>query len=170
MKKLFIGSSREGLLYARKLKAMLNTKLKKYNIRCILWEDKGVFSLNKTTIENLCHVAENIKGSKEDGSDKGYAVMLMTPDDKIDTRNEVHYVARDNVIFELGLFIGYLGRSHVCCAIPSNKKIKMMSDWNGVNNARYQYLRKPQKDKLGMMLADVVEQIVMHIDRQEQGK
>ena len=59
----------------------------------------------------------------------GFAIVLLTPDDAgslQDDENDLSPRARQNVIFELGFFIGRLGREHVCALtkgeveIPSN--------------------------------------------------
>ena len=52
----------------------------------------------------------------EQESDVGYAIALFTPDDIGGLRdgNEERLRARQNVIFELGYFVGHLGRSQVC--------------------------------------------------------
>ena len=59
----------------------------------------------------------------------GFAIVLLTPDDAgslQDDENDLSPRARQNVIFELGFFIGRLGREYVCALtkgeveIPSN--------------------------------------------------
>jgi len=53
----------------------------------------------------------------EHHSDVGFAVVLLTPDDMgypKDTPSEVKPRTRQNVVLELGYFIGRLGRSSVC--------------------------------------------------------
>jgi predicted nucleotide-binding protein len=37
-----------------------------------------------------------------------FGIFVFTPDDEIHTRGELKPVARDNVVFEAGLFIGKL--------------------------------------------------------------
>jgi predicted nucleotide-binding protein len=64
-------------------------------------------------------------------SDIGFAIILMTPDDVggLDG-GEQHRRARQNVIFELGFFIGKLGSERVA-ALVSNE-VERPSDFEGV--------------------------------------
>lgn len=71
-------------------------------------------------------------------SDVKYAIVLLTPDDygfradelkKADTDRQGQFRARQNVIFELGFFIGRLGRQSVCCLF---KDIELPSDITGL--------------------------------------
>ena len=164
MKEVFIGCSGEGLVYAQKLKELLNKRLQKYNIRCILWNDDGVFPVGKTTIESLYKKACELKNNE------GYAIMLMTPDDKIEFRGQVRYAPRDNVVFELGLFLGFLGRNRTYCIAPFNNQIKMMSDWFGVTNATYKFARRPKAESVEERLNSAVNRIVKTIDGVERPK
>ena len=53
----------------------------------------------------------------------------MTPDDIGYLANEesfAKYRARQNVVFELGYFIGKLGRTHVVAIVDNNDAWKMM--------------------------------------------
>ena len=69
-----------------------------------------------------------------DHSDVGLAVVLLTSDDKggLISESSEHYRprARQNVIMELGFFLGRLGRERVA-AIYSND-VEMPSDYTGV--------------------------------------
>ena len=63
----------------------------------------------------------------------GFAVVLLTPDDKCSSRAEEgknSFRARQNVIFELGYFIGRLGRSRTCALFKGD--IEIPSDYDGV--------------------------------------
>lgn len=65
-------------------------------------------------------------------SDVGYAIVLLTPDDVgglAATPSELSPRARQNVVFELGYFIGKLGR-HRVCALYSG--VELPSDFSGV--------------------------------------
>ena len=64
----------------------------------------------------------------------GFAVVLLTPDDiggsKSDSHEKLKLRARQNVILELGLFLGRLGRKRVC--ILYQKEVEIPSDYQGV--------------------------------------
>ena len=71
-------------------------------------------------------------------SDVNYAIVLLTPDDygmkadelkKAEGERQGEFRARQNVIFELGFFIGRLGRQSVCCLF---KNVEVPSDINGL--------------------------------------
>jgi predicted nucleotide-binding protein len=71
----------------------------------------------------------------EDYADVGFAVVLLTPDDvgasgRIADREELGSRARQNVIFELGYFIGRLGRKRVCALYIEG--VEIPSDYDGV--------------------------------------
>jgi predicted nucleotide-binding protein len=42
-----------------------------------------------------------------------FAILVLTPDDLTQSRGKQQPSPRDNVVFELGLFIGALGRDRV---------------------------------------------------------
>ena len=69
-----------------------------------------------------------------DYSDVSYAVVLFTADDiggsKATPKEELNSRARQNVIFELGYFIGRLGREKVCALHESG--VEILSDYQGV--------------------------------------
>ena len=66
-------------------------------------------------------------------SDVGFAVVLLTPNDIGYLKEESEQTeerARQNVIFELGYFVGKLGRGKVC--LLQKGKIDIPSDYSGV--------------------------------------
>ena len=85
----------------------------------ILHEQK---SENKTIIEKI-----------EANSDVKFAIVLLTDDDegKAIKEKDLKPRARQNVIFEMGYFIGLLGRKNVCCLI-NNNKIEKPNDISGI--------------------------------------
>ncbi len=67
----------------------------------------------------------------ENAADVGFAIVLLTPDDVGGlTNSELQPRARQNVVFELGYFIGNLGRNHVAALIKDN--VEIPSDISGV--------------------------------------
>ncbi len=66
-------------------------------------------------------------------SDVGYAFVLLTPDDVGGKRGQDNYLAsraRQNVVFEFGLFTGRLTRKRVCCLHSGD--VELPSDLNGL--------------------------------------
>ncbi len=69
----------------------------------------------------------------EQHSDVGFAVVLLTPDDighPKDKPTEPKPRARQNVVLELGYFIGILGRARVCALLKGD--IEIPTDFAGV--------------------------------------
>ena len=65
-------------------------------------------------------------------SDVGYAIVLLTPDDFGRTKSEANETprARQNVILELGYFLGHLGRQRVIAVLKD--EVDIPSDYMGV--------------------------------------
>ncbi len=69
----------------------------------------------------------------EDNSDVGFAVVLLTPDDigaPKEKKDQPRLRARQNVILELGYFMGKLGRGRVCALYKEG--VEIPSDYQGV--------------------------------------
>jgi CAP12/Pycsar effector protein, TIR domain len=71
---------------------------------------------------------------REEAADIGFAVVLMTPDDQGgktgDAAGALRARARQNVVFELGFFIGVLGPERVAALVRGD--IERPSDFDGV--------------------------------------
>lgn len=119
--KLFIGSSVEGLNVAYAIQQNLT-----YDAESTVW-DQGVFELSKTTIESLDGILDCID----------FGVFIFSPDDVVVMRGKESPAIRDNVLFELGLFIGKLGRDRVFFVIPDGSTMHLPSDLFGVTPGRY---------------------------------
>ena len=65
-----------------------------------------------------------------------FAVVLLTPDDlahdKEKTVDETKYRAQQDVIFELGYFLGCFGRQNVVVIYPKKKNFEIPSEYKGV--------------------------------------
>lgn len=63
------------------------------------------------------------------------AIIVVTPDDMLQTRDETHLTPRDNIILEIGLFAGRLGIRSVAivvCPTADGKLPKLPSDLAGL--------------------------------------
>jgi predicted nucleotide-binding protein len=120
--RVFIGSSKESLDIARTIQQEL------YNDALPRVWDQGVFDLSNTTIESL-----------EQGLDQSdAAIFVFSPDDIVTIRSQQHLTARDNVVFELGLFIGRLDRGRTFIVRPRNiPGFHLPTDLIGVTAAEY---------------------------------
>jgi predicted nucleotide-binding protein len=69
---------------------------------------------------------------REEAGDAGFAVVLMTPDDqgKAKDATDLKPRARQNVVFELGFFIGELGPERVAALVKGG--VERPSDFDGV--------------------------------------
>ena len=61
----------------------------------------------------------------------------MQGDDLTTSRGVEYSAPRDNVIFELGLFMGHLSRSRTLIAVPQGGKVKLASDLQGLTILDY---------------------------------
>jgi predicted nucleotide-binding protein len=75
---------------------------------------------NRTVIEKF-----------EANSDVSFAIVLLTPDDEGGKKGDpAKPRARQNVVLELGYFVGRLGRDKVCAL--KRGEVEIPSDFNGV--------------------------------------
>jgi predicted nucleotide-binding protein len=120
--KLFIGSSSEGLDIATKVQELLAA-----DATAVVWNQGTVFGLGQATLEALEAAVLDFQ----------FGVFVFSPDDEIHTRGQVKPVARDNVVFELGLFAGKLGRRRAFVLQPSRGAVSLPSDLHGIATATY---------------------------------
>lgn len=118
---VFIASSVEGLAVADAINVNLD-----HDVHCTLWRN-GTFKLGSDALVNLI-----AKSSAVD-----FAVFVFTPDDITSMRGTQLAVARDNVVFELGLFIGSLGKDRCYVVKPRGAEMHLPSDVAGVVTADY---------------------------------
>src|SRR5438046_1967064 len=122
--KVFVASSTESEAIAKTIQTRLQAELGERAV-IDLWRNK--FDVSETAIESLEAVAE----------EADFAVVVMSGDDITISRNKEAVVPRDNLIFELGLFIGALGRERSLIARidktrDDNEDLKLPSDILGV--------------------------------------
>jgi hypothetical protein len=122
---LFIGSSSEGLEVARAIKHSLRDEAE-----VTLW-DEGVFAPGQGTLEALVNALDRFD----------FSILVLTPDDLVQVRESKVLTARDNVLFELGLFMGRLGRSRTFVVCSDDPNLKLPSDLAGVTVLRFESTR-----------------------------
>jgi hypothetical protein len=118
---VFIGSSSEGREVARAIGEGLECCAD-----TIMW-DEDVFEFGRGYLEELMAELE-----KHD-----FAVLVLTPDDVIESRGDTQKSPRDNVLFECGLFMGRLGRERTFIVCDRSTQMKLPSDLAGVSLISY---------------------------------
>ena len=95
----------------------------------------------------------------ESNSNVAFAVIILTPDDvgKALTEDNLKPRARQNVVFELGYFIGRLNRNRV--AVLFDESIELPSDYRGV-----EYIKIDIDDAWKLKLAKEMKAAGMAID------
>lgn len=71
-----------------------------------------------------------------------FALLVLTPDDILLSRQVEYRTPRDNILFELGLFIGELGPERVFVLLDETIDTKILSDYAGISVLRYNGQRK----------------------------
>lgn len=138
--RLFIASSAEGLPVAE----AVNIKLENV-ARVKQWDN--AFDLSSITIDTLVARAE--------GTD--FAVFIFHKDDEATIRGESYNIVRDNVILELGLFIGALGRPNCFVLVPNSvgDKFRLPSDLSGVTVTTYDDAHEDPVDAVAASCAKI---------------
>lgn len=124
-RKLFIGSSSEGLPIAKQLKAKVDTICGEWIISEI-WNDGSVFTLNKNALDCLVRASRKFE----------YGILIATKDDIIKSRGMKKAGPRDNVMFEMGMFLGSLGLTRAFLLVEEESKLP--TDYNGVTVPYFQ--------------------------------
>lgn len=123
-RKLFIGSSGEGLKVAQNIKSIIENKCGDW-IEVTIWNEGDIFTLNAATLDCLIRTAMRYD----------YAVLVATNDDVVIKRGVEQLTARDNVIFEAGLFLGALGKNRTFIVVDN--AINLPTDFNGTTVCYY---------------------------------
>lgn len=132
--RVFIISSAEALDVARKIQDALAHD----GLIVRLWTN-DVFKVASYAIESL----------ETELDDSDFAVAVAHSDDMTLFRGHDWPAPRDNVIFELGLFMGRLGRKRAILMEPREDKVKLPSDLSGITTIPYNYA--PGKDAAALM-------------------
>lgn len=124
---LFIDSSTESLPVANVLQSQLQ-----YDATTSLW-NQGVFGISDYTLDRL------LRATKE----FDFAVFVFGADDMLELRGERYLVARDNVVLELGIFAGTLGRERTFMVLQRTvERVHLPSDLQGITPASFDWPRR----------------------------
>lgn len=124
---VFVASSVEGLDVAYAIQELLE-----YHAECTVW-DQGVFEPSSYAMIDLL---ERLKITD-------YGIFVFSVDDTVKIRGEEEKTIRDNVILELGLFMGAIGQKNCFIVTPSSgEKIHLPTDLTGITLLTYNAKRK----------------------------
>lgn len=119
---VFIICSTEALPIAREIENQFERD--KFFVK--IWTE-GTFQASQYPLDSL--------ESQLDESD--FAIAIVTPDDLVESRDQKQGAPRDNVIFELGLFVGRLGRGRSFLVEPRGEEVRLPSDLKGITTIGY---------------------------------
>ncbi len=120
--RLFIGCSVESLNIADAINENMD-----HSAEVTIWRN-GTFALSNNTIDDLVKMANSVD----------FAVFIFSPDDLLVIRAEQKKVVRDNVIFELGLFIGTISKERCYIIKPRGIDLHLPTDLLGMTTADYE--------------------------------
>lgn len=126
--KLFIISSSEAKPIADEIQTALS-----HDVFCRIWTD-GVFFAGGYPLDALEKAVD----------ESDFAIAVCEPDDIVESRGTRSPTIRDNVLFELGLFMGRLSRARAFLIHPRIKDLKLPSDVQGLTLLSYQPPSKPE--------------------------
>lgn len=116
--RFFIGSSTARLPVARALKQSLADCAD-----ATVWDEAPEFALGESTLDGMIKV----------GNVYDFALLVFGPDDSSIIRGSEYLTPRDNVIFELGLLMGRIGRGRALWLSPRGSKAPYtLSDLDGI--------------------------------------
>lgn len=124
--KIFVASSVEGLDVAYAVQEELE-----HDAEATVWP-QSIFKISGNTLDDLLATLDRCD----------FGVFVFSPDDVLHIRGQVNYAARDNVIFELGLFLGRLGKERCFFLVPRDAPdMHLPTDLLGVAPARFDAAR-----------------------------
>ena len=80
----------------------------------------------------------NIEALLDEAASTDFAIFVFAPDDEVSIRGETFGVVRDNVLFELGLFIAALGRDRCFIVRAAERPMRLPSDLEGLTPLKYE--------------------------------
>lgn len=146
---LFIGSSKESLPIVEGFEKVLKPE----TIEVIAWTADDVFLPSRYAMESLLQAVNR----------SDFALFVFGPDDKTESRSVLQDAVRDNVVFEMGLFIGRIGRERVFMTQQRGLKLKVPSDLFGMDPI---YFDRTVKNSLVKDLRPAGQKLIREIQRE----
>jgi len=114
---VFVGSSKRNKRLADAIHKNLD------DVADVTVWDQNVFQLTKSALENLLERLER----------SDFAIFVFAPEDILTLRKRKFDAVRDNVVFELGLFMGRLGPRRTFIVAPKGqKRLRIPTDLSGI--------------------------------------
>lgn len=135
---VFVGSSTEGLPLAQVIAKLLSV-----DFEPLSW-NKGLFVPGTYTMEALEEAVHRCK----------FAVIIGTADDVLTKRGKRACTVRDNLVLELGLFIGAFSRKRALLAVPDGCRLALPTDLDGLTQLRYPHVRSIDLDHMTTQARD----------------
>ena len=82
--------------------------------------------------------SDNVSSLLDRARASDFAVFIFTPDDASTIRQQEKAVVRDNVLFELGLFVGSIGKDRCFIVKPRGADVHIPTDLLGLTPADYE--------------------------------
>lgn len=131
--KVFIASSKEAEDIAGAIQRNLEG-----DAHATVWP-QGVFTPSSYPLESLTRILD----------ENDFGVFVFASDDALTIRDEKKHTVRDNVLIELSLSIGRLGRERSFIVAPSEEDLRIPSDLLGLTTLKYDSKRKDKVAALG---------------------
>lgn len=146
--RILIASSTEGIHVARQLRSNL-----RHDAEVLVWE-QGIFRKSSYALIDLV----------DDLKNRTHAVCVFTPDDLTHSRARVLASPRDNVVFELGLAMGHLGREYTYILHPKDVNLRIPTDLEGLDTVTYdpEWFEREPSAAMGPAADDIRAAIAHH--------
>ncbi len=94
---------------------------------CTTWTE-GAFGLSTSTVDNLM---KNLR-------DSDFGIFVFAADDTATIQGDILDVPRDNVVYECGMFSGYLSPERCFIAVPKSVPVRIPTDLLGMTIGSYE--------------------------------
>lgn len=150
--RVFVASSSEALQLAKAIQQNLS------EMDVTVW-DQDAFRVGSTIIDEL---SRNLQQSD-------FGIFVFSPDDISVIRGRKKPAVRDNVVLELGMFIGRLGRERSFIVRPKGQDMRLPTDLLGIVPAKYdrEWAAREPSPALGSACTEIANAIAAQTRRRE---